>query len=75
MKVLGTLALLDEGETDWKLVSIGVTDPKADELNNIGDVEKHFPGLLKVRRLLVVKLNAYFWVLNPNFRIFRRIWV
>uniref|UniRef100_A0A914D4W2 inorganic diphosphatase n=1 Tax=Acrobeloides nanus TaxID=290746 RepID=A0A914D4W2_9BILA len=47
VKVLGTLALLDEGETDWKLISIDVTDPKADDLNNISDVEKHFPGLLK----------------------------
>uniref|UniRef100_A0A1I7XDK7 inorganic diphosphatase n=1 Tax=Heterorhabditis bacteriophora TaxID=37862 RepID=A0A1I7XDK7_HETBA len=47
VKVLGTLALIDEGETDWKLVSIDVNDPLATEMNSIGDVEKHFPGLLK----------------------------
>ncbi|KAK6749942.1 hypothetical protein RB195_002135 [Necator americanus] len=47
VKVLGTLALIDEGETDWKLIAIDVTDPLADQMNNIGDVERHFPGLLK----------------------------
>lgn len=47
--MLGTLALIDEGETDWKLIAIDVTDPLADKMNNIGDVEKYFPGLLKVR--------------------------
>ncbi|KAH7724102.1 inorganic pyrophosphatase [Aphelenchoides avenae] len=47
VKVVGTLALLDEGETDWKLVAIDVNDPLAAEINEIGDVEKHFPGLLK----------------------------
>lgn len=47
VKIIGTLALLDEGETDWKLVSIDVSDPLAKEINSIDDVEKHFPGLLK----------------------------
>ncbi|CAJ0564089.1 unnamed protein product, partial [Mesorhabditis spiculigera] len=47
VKVVGTLALLDEGETDWKLVAIAVDDPLADKLNNTADVEVHFPGLLK----------------------------
>ncbi|KAE9419002.1 hypothetical protein Angca_005137 [Angiostrongylus cantonensis] len=47
VKIVGTLALIDEGETDWKLVAIDVKDPQADHVNSIGDVEKHFPGLLK----------------------------
>lgn len=47
VKILGTVALIDEGETDWKLLSINVNDPLANELNDINDVEKHFPGLLK----------------------------
>lgn len=46
VKVLGVIALLDEGETDWKLVGIDVNDPKAPQLNDISDVETHFPGLL-----------------------------
>uniref|UniRef100_A0A7E4VEL2 inorganic diphosphatase n=1 Tax=Panagrellus redivivus TaxID=6233 RepID=A0A7E4VEL2_PANRE len=47
VKILGTLALLDEGETDWKLVAISTADPLADKVNNIADVEANFPGLLK----------------------------
>lgn len=47
VKILGTVALIDEGETDWKVITIDVTDPSADQLNDIGDVEKLFPGLLK----------------------------
>lgn len=35
------------GETDWKLITIDTKDPLADQLNDIADVEKHFPGLLK----------------------------
>ncbi|CAB4055566.1 NURF38 [Lepeophtheirus salmonis] len=35
VKVLGTLALIDEGETDWKVLTIDVTDPMASQLNDI----------------------------------------
>ncbi|KAJ3089683.1 Inorganic pyrophosphatase [Quaeritorhiza haematococci] len=47
VKVLGTMALLDEGETDWKVIVIDVNDPLAAKLNDIEDVEKHLPGLLR----------------------------
>ncbi|XP_043503948.1 inorganic pyrophosphatase isoform X2 [Polistes fuscatus] len=47
VKVLGTVALIDEGETDWKIIVIDVNDPLADQMNDIGDMEKHFPGLMK----------------------------
>uniref|UniRef100_A0A6M2DEJ2 Inorganic pyrophosphatase n=1 Tax=Xenopsylla cheopis TaxID=163159 RepID=A0A6M2DEJ2_XENCH len=47
VKVLGTVALIDEGETDWKIITIDVNDPIADQVNDIADVEKFFPGLLK----------------------------
>lgn len=50
VKVLGTLGLIDEGEADWKLIVIDVTDPIAEKLNNIGDVEEHLPGLLDATR-------------------------
>lgn len=46
VKVLGTIALLDEGETDWKIIAIDVNDPLAPQLDDIGDVEKHMPGFL-----------------------------
>lgn len=41
------MALLDEGETDWKVIVIDVKDPLAPKLNDIEDVEKHLPGLLR----------------------------
>ncbi len=33
VKVLGVLGMIDEGETDWKLIAIDVTDPNAGLLN------------------------------------------
>lgn len=47
VKILGIVALIDEGETDWKVISIDVNDPIAAEVNDISDVDKKFPGLLK----------------------------
>lgn len=47
VKVVGCVALIDEGETDWKIISINKDDPMFDSVNDITDVEKHFPGLLK----------------------------
>ncbi|XP_050343957.1 inorganic pyrophosphatase [Nymphalis io] len=47
VKILGTLALIDEGETDWKLIAIDTRDPAADRLNDVADVEALFPGLLR----------------------------
>lgn len=49
VKVLGVMALLDEGETDWKVIVIDVNDPLAAKLNDIEDVERHMPGLIRVR--------------------------
>lgn len=47
VKTLGVMCLIDEGETDWKILAIDVTDPKADDINDVGDIEKHYPGLLR----------------------------
>jgi len=47
VKVLGVLAMIDEGETDWKIIAIDITDPLAAKLNDIGDVEQNMPGFLK----------------------------
>ncbi|XP_040582585.1 inorganic pyrophosphatase [Lepeophtheirus salmonis] len=46
VKVLGTLALIDEGETDWKVLTIDVTDPMASQLNDVQDIDKLMPGFL-----------------------------
>ena len=41
------MALLDEGETDWKVIVVDVADPLAPKLNDIEDVERHLPGLIR----------------------------
>lgn len=46
VKVLGALAMIDEGETDWKILAIDVNDPLAEKLNDVDDVEREMPGLL-----------------------------
>lgn len=33
VKILGVLAMIDEGETDWKVIAINVDDPEAKDLN------------------------------------------
>ncbi|KAK0591163.1 hypothetical protein LWI29_036377 [Acer saccharum] len=50
VKPLGVLAMIDEGELDWKIVAISLDDPKASLVNDVDDVEKHFPGTLTAIR-------------------------
>jgi len=50
VKVLGTLAMIDDGEADWKMIVIDVTDPLAADLNSLEDVEKAMPGFLAATR-------------------------
>lgn len=45
VKVLGILAMIDEEETDWKVVAIKLSNPLSEKVNNIGDVDVHFPGM------------------------------
>ncbi|KAM9238206.1 inorganic pyrophosphatase 2, mitochondrial isoform 2-T2 [Dugong dugon] len=47
VKILGILALIDEGETDWKLIAINVNDPEASKIHDIDDVKKYKPGYLE----------------------------
>ncbi|XP_053306044.1 inorganic pyrophosphatase [Spea bombifrons] len=47
VKVLGTLALIDEGETDWKIIAINVEDPDASHYNDIEDVRRLKPNYLE----------------------------
>lgn len=49
-KALGILAMIDDGELDWKVIALNTADPKADSVNSLADVEKVFPGVIdKVR--------------------------
>ena len=38
--------MIDEGETDWKILAIDASDPLAPQLGSLEDVELLMPGLL-----------------------------
>lgn len=52
MKVLGVLAMIDDGELDWKVIAIHTADPLAKELNDISDVEAKLPGTVSGKQQL-----------------------
>ena len=46
VRVLGVLALIDEGETDWKLLAVNSSDPLYARLRSVDDVERELPGVV-----------------------------
>lgn len=46
VKVLGALAMVDDGELDWKLLTINENDPLYSQLNDISDIERTLPGYI-----------------------------
>lgn len=46
VKVLGVLAMIDDGELDWKVIAINSEDPVASKLNDIEDVDAVLPGTI-----------------------------
>ena len=51
VKPVGVYAMIDDGELDWKVIAISTSDPKAKDINDVADVEKHFPGELEKIRV------------------------
>lgn len=43
VKPLAILAMIDDGELDWKIAAIRADDPKADLVNDVEDVERCAP--------------------------------
>ncbi|CAH6718287.1 inorganic pyrophosphatase, mitochondrial [[Candida] jaroonii] len=50
VKIIGSLALIDDGELDWKVLAINTQDPLSKNVNDIPDIKKHYPGLLDSTR-------------------------
>merc|ERR1712226_174141 len=46
VKVLGVLAMIDDGELDWKVIAVRTSDPLSSELQDISDVEAKCPGVV-----------------------------
>jgi len=47
VKIIGVLGLIDEGETDWKVIAIDVKDSTAHFINGPKDLETHKPGCIE----------------------------
>eukprot|EP01033_Poteriospumella_lacustris_P002066 gene2066-1505_t len=47
VKILGSLALIDEGETDHKVLALRATDPHFNEIHTIYDLQRYRPHVLK----------------------------
>jgi 3'-phosphoadenosine 5'-phosphosulfate synthase len=45
-RVLGSLALIDEGETDHKVIVLRSTDSDFDRIHSVADLEKRKPGVV-----------------------------
>ncbi|KAJ2955687.1 hypothetical protein NQZ79_g8347 [Umbelopsis isabellina] len=82
VKVLGTICLLDEGDTDWKIIAIDIHDPLASKVNSKWRIRQrlalcvdlHMPKLLYLL-LDIEDVEKYFPGLlratNDWFRIYK----
>eukprot|EP00271_Cylindrocystis_brebissonii_P002546 TRINITY_DN1323_c0_g1_i1.p1 TRINITY_DN1323_c0_g1~~TRINITY_DN1323_c0_g1_i1.p1 ORF type:complete len:400 (+),score=84.27 TRINITY_DN1323_c0_g1_i1:246-1445(+) len=50
VKPICALAMIDEGELDWKILAIAASDPRCDLVNDVADLEEHFPGTVSAVR-------------------------
>ncbi|ODQ82452.1 hypothetical protein BABINDRAFT_31178 [Babjeviella inositovora NRRL Y-12698] len=50
VKILGALAMIDDGEMDWKIIVIDETDPLARDMPDIHSVSQHMPGILEATK-------------------------
>ncbi|EGW31008.1 uncharacterized protein SPAPADRAFT_62905 [Spathaspora passalidarum NRRL Y-27907] len=50
VKILGAIALIDDGELDWKVIVVDVEDPLAKEVYDIHHLYTKCPGLLETTR-------------------------
>ena len=60
VKPLAALAMIDEGELDWKIIAIALDDPKASLVNDVEDVEKHFPVCIRFLFIFISLLDPSF---------------
>ncbi|NXC16414.1 IPYR2 pyrophosphatase, partial [Corythaeola cristata] len=59
VKVLGVLALVDEGETDWKIIAISVDDPEAQKIHGNMDLkENSLQGIKEIKANTVPLLKS-----------------
>ncbi|RCK63309.1 Inorganic pyrophosphatase, mitochondrial [Candida viswanathii] len=50
VRILGALALIDDGELDWKVIVVNVEDPLAKLVSDVAELDEKCPGLLDTTR-------------------------
>ena len=50
-KPLAALAMIDEGEVDWKVIGLNMADPIAASINSLAELEAAMPGQIDEVRL------------------------
>ncbi|KAI3402662.1 PPA2 [Candida oxycetoniae] len=50
VKILGSIALIDDGELDWKIIVIDTADELANHISDIDDLYNKCPGLLEATK-------------------------
>jgi len=45
VKILGVIAMIDDNETDWKVLALACDDDKAANVNDLNDLDAHMPGV------------------------------
>lgn len=51
-KPLAALAMIDEGEVDWKVIGLNMADPSAASINSLAELEAAMPGQIDEVRLI-----------------------
>lgn len=65
VKILGILALIDQGATDWKVITINVNDPEAEKFHGKSgsfqktEVTQRVIGILRAEKVNNVKQNLF----------------
>jgi inorganic pyrophosphatase len=76
IKVLGALAIIDDQFLDWKIVAIDINDELAARLEDIHDVDEHFPDLLNKTiewfRFHKVCLRFFCQIIKPGNTLFEK---
>jgi inorganic pyrophosphatase len=50
VKVLGGFYLIDQKETDWKILTMDIDHPKANLIHDIDDIKREMPGIINAIR-------------------------
>lgn len=68
MKVLGTLALIDEGETDWKVIVINTEDPEAGSFNSRDNLKSKVVYVAGKYAKTVQAFLNFFFIFSISYR-------